>query len=515
MRMRRLLIIGMFLLLSFQSLAVLAAPTYHVYATREGLVGYTTANGHVIQPYDNFVALPSGSVLNSNGGYTYTVNITNPANGWVATNVPVWDVGPWNTDDNYWHSPRVIFGDLPIGLPEAQAAYYDGYNGGLDQFGRGVTNPAGIDLADGTFWNSLGMTGNAWVDVTYNWETTAWAASYHAASYPSSMMPGATAVVWAEFTNQGAGTWNHAYTRLGTSSPQDRCSLFYNSGNWINCSRPTDVDQSAVGPGQVGRFTFIMKAPTTPGTYVEKFKLVEEEVMWFGPEISWTINVIGQDTQAPSVPTGLTAVAQSTSQINLSWTASTDNIGVTGYKIYRNGAYLTSVTGTTYSNTGLAMGNTYSYTVSAYDAAGNNSAQSAAKDETTWIIIDNAGAGFSASANWSTGTMSTDKYGADYRFRNTAAVSDAANWNFTIPTADIYQVYAWWTQGTNRSTTAPYIVYYNGGSQSVPKNQQANGGMWNSLGTWSFATGSNNVKLSCWTTSGFVVVGDAILLIRR
>ena len=67
--------------------------------------------------------------------------------------VPVWDVGPWNIDDNYWNPaggiprPRRLFTDLPQGKPEAEAAFYDDYNGGLDQFGRIVLNPGGCDLS--------------------------------------------------------------------------------------------------------------------------------------------------------------------------------------------------------------------------------------------------------------------------------------------------------------------------------------------------------------------------------
>ena len=126
------------------------------------------------------------------------------------------------------------------------------------------------------------------------------------------------------------------------------------------------------------------------------------------------------------------------------------------------------------------------------------------------VILDNAQAGFTASANWSTGTSSTDKYGADYRFRSTQAISDAATWAVTLPAAGSYQVYAWWPQGTNRSLTAPYIVYYSGGSQTINVNQQINGGKWNLLTTQSMAAGSNQVKLSCWTTLGKVVMADAV-----
>ena len=84
---------------------------------------------------------------------------------------PAWDVGPWNTRDDYWSAPgeREEWGDLPQGRPEAQAAYEDGYNGGKDQFDRKVKNPAGIDLADGTFWDGLKLETNSWVTVTYQW----------------------------------------------------------------------------------------------------------------------------------------------------------------------------------------------------------------------------------------------------------------------------------------------------------------------------------------------------------
>ncbi|MBI4713426.1 MAG: PQQ-binding-like beta-propeller repeat protein [Planctomycetes bacterium] len=89
------------------------------------------------------------------------------------------------------------------------------------------------------------------------------------------------------------------------------------------------------------------------------------------------------DTTPPSTPTGLIATAVSSSQINLSWTASTDNIGVAGYKVYRNGIYLISVSTTSYSNAGLTPATTYSYTVAAYDAAGNTSIQSNPVSATT------------------------------------------------------------------------------------------------------------------------------------
>jgi len=137
-----------------------------VYATREGLVGGTTANGHVIQQRDWFAALPSRKALASNWSYSSQVRIS--YNGRSVT-VPVWDVGPHNSKDDYWNpsSVREMWKDLPQFMPEAQAAFYNGYNGGKDQYGGRVQNPAGIDIADGAFWDGLGMTNNDWVTVEY------------------------------------------------------------------------------------------------------------------------------------------------------------------------------------------------------------------------------------------------------------------------------------------------------------------------------------------------------------
>ncbi|WP_163505614.1 SH3 domain-containing protein [Fodinicola acaciae] len=145
----------------------MAALSYRVYATREGLVGGTTANGHVIVSNDHFVALPSGKNLSPKGSTQYSVKVCGPTRCETA---PVWDVGPWNTKDDYWNpsSTRQMWKDLPQGTPEAQAAYLNGYNGGKDQFGRRVLNPAGIDLADGTFYN-VGLNDNGYVTVTFLW----------------------------------------------------------------------------------------------------------------------------------------------------------------------------------------------------------------------------------------------------------------------------------------------------------------------------------------------------------
>jgi hypothetical protein len=135
--------------------------TVRLWATREGLVGRPTSSGHVIQPNDHFVALPSRSALGQRVRVAYHGR---------SVEAPVLDVGPWNRDDAWWQdgAGRGQFADLPRWTPEAWAAWDAGYNGGRDAVGRWVSFPAMIDLADGVAAD-LGLKRADWVDVTLLW----------------------------------------------------------------------------------------------------------------------------------------------------------------------------------------------------------------------------------------------------------------------------------------------------------------------------------------------------------
>jgi chitodextrinase len=133
------------------------------------------------------------------------------------------------------------------------------------------------------------------------------------------------------------------------------------------------------------------------------------------PQITVTMDEIivipdEPDTTPPSVPAGLSATVQSTSQINLAWSASTDptvagqeTSGVANYKLYRDSAHLVTLgLVLTYEDTGLTVDTEYSYTVSAMDVAGNESAQSAAQLATT-----NANT-YSLNVAWTPATQNDD-----------------------------------------------------------------------------------------------------------
>lgn len=120
-------------------------------------------------------------------------------------------------------------------------------------------------------------------------------------------------------------------------------------------------------------------------------------VGWTGPGIS-TISVIGgsnisqfnggttpppADTQAPSVPSGLSSASVAQTSFTLNWGASTDNVGVTGYEVFRNGTSIGTPSSNSFNVTGLSASTAYSMTVRARDAAGNWSAQSTPFSVTT------------------------------------------------------------------------------------------------------------------------------------
>ena len=92
------------------------------------------------------------------------------------------------------------------------------------------------------------------------------------------------------------------------------------------------------------------------------------------------------DTVAPTMPTGLAASALGPTQVALSWVASTDAFGVTGYQVFRNGAQIATTAGTSFTDTLLAPATVYRYAVAAYDAAGNVSPKTADVPVTTPVM---------------------------------------------------------------------------------------------------------------------------------
>ena len=112
------------------------------------------------------VALPHRS-LKERGGFRISIR-----RGGHRAKAPVKEVGPWNLRDNYWQSRRYrdMWRKLRRCKPEAEAAYFNNYHRGRDQFGRKVLNPAGVDLTPRVAHRlRLKRYQNAWVYVRYPW----------------------------------------------------------------------------------------------------------------------------------------------------------------------------------------------------------------------------------------------------------------------------------------------------------------------------------------------------------
>jgi glucosylceramidase len=193
----------------------------------------------------------------------------------------------------------------------------------------------------------------------------------------------------------------------------------------------------------------------------------------------------GDDTTPPSTPTGLSANGTTATSTNLSWTASTDNTGVTGYLVSRNGTQIATTTTTSYTDTGLSASTSYTYTVRARDAAGNQSSPSAAVTVTTtssgggggginpntWYQVINTNSGKCLDhADWSTAN------GA--RLQQWTCSTPAANnqqWQFRLTSGGYYQV---------ASRHVPTLVWdVNGGPDATGDGTQVH--------LWSYAGGAN------------------------
>lgn len=167
-------------------------------------------------------------------------------------------------------------------------------------------------------------------------------------------------------------SWNASTDNV--SSPAYRV---YRDGVFVSATASTTFIDTGLTPGT--SHSYAVSAYDAAGNH--------------SPKSSPPVVAVAEDTVAPSVPGNVGAVALSPSVIGITWDASTDDSGVSGYRVFRNGSEVGTSTTTSYSDSGLSEGTAYSYTVSAYDEAANESAQSSPSAvASTMIGIDIAAA---------------------------------------------------------------------------------------------------------------------------
>jgi chitodextrinase len=172
---------------------------------------------------------------------------------------------------------------------------------------------------------------------------------------------------------------------VGTAPSAGRVDL-----SWTASSDDTGVagykifrDSVQVGSSTTTSFSDTTALPDTTYAYaVAAFDAAGNQ-----SDLSASVNVTTPpDTIPPSAPTGLTATASGSSQVNLSWSASTDDVGVASYEIDRDGQPVGSSSTTSFTDTSVQPNTTYSYTVAAFDLAGNRSPDSAPATVTTGAL---------------------------------------------------------------------------------------------------------------------------------
>ncbi len=194
-----------------------------------------------------------------------------------------------------------------------------------------------------------------------------------------------------------SGALDQAVAARGNSAaPDSGATGAVGAGELVVGGIITGGSPGSVTPGSSQGQAFTMRAQTSSGAadledITASAAGTQDARATFGSATDWyaaaaVFHAYGSgDTQPPTVPTGLAATAVSSSSVQLSWNASTDNVGVAGYTVYRNGKPIGTTGGsvTSYTDSTVAPSTSYSYTVDAFDTAGNHSAQSASLPVTT------------------------------------------------------------------------------------------------------------------------------------
>jgi len=223
------------------------------------------------------------------------------------------------------------------------------------------------------------------------------------------------------------------------------------------------------------------------------------------------LNGSSSDTTAPTAPTNLKAPSVTQSSVNLTWTASTDNVGVAGYTVSWSGGSATA-TGTSVTVTGLAASTGYAFSVTAYDAAGNKSSAATVSAKTSDPIVDTAAPSVptglalvsagttSLSVSWNASTDNVGVAGYEVLIANvvkaTVSGTAASLTGLSSGTAYSVSVKAYDAAG-NKSAASPAIsmsttvVVDNGPATGVPGTPSLQQTTWNGEATF-------GLKMNMW-----------------
>ena len=331
-----------------------------------------------------------GSTMSASDEATFIQNYLGPAihNAGLSTQIIGYDHN-WD-DTNY---PSTVLSSASqytagvawhcyAGTPPAQSTVHNSFPTKDTYFtecsGSQSSNPANT-FSDSLDW----QTENLIIGATRNWakSVVTWKMALDPSGGPSMNCTTCTAAVTVN-NSAGTASYNAEYYVLG------QASKFVKPG-------AVRIDSNTFGSGNLEDVAFrnpdgsnaliVLNADTANA---HSFNVVENG-QYFTYTVpakavatfTWTPGTT--DTTPPSTPTGLAASGTTSTSTVLNWNASTDNVGVTGYNVFRNGTQVGTSATTGYTDTGLTASTSYSYTVKAHDAAGNISAASNTATTTT------------------------------------------------------------------------------------------------------------------------------------
>lgn len=197
-------------------------------------------------------------------------------------------------------------------------------------------------------------------------QTTVFSSAFGAASASSQAVPGLTP----------SSSTDLLLMALGIEQDGTATTVTNPSGS----TAVTNVsDTGPFAKTQVASLTLSSSAATGTKTFTTSRAVSS----WGGVQVAVRPPAAGGDTTAPTVPTGVTATATAYNNVNVSWTASTDAVGVAGYQVKRNGSVVGTTSTASFSDTTTLPFTSYTYTVNAVDAASNRSADSGGASVTT------------------------------------------------------------------------------------------------------------------------------------
>jgi chitodextrinase len=394
-----------------------------------------------------------------------------PAAGSTATSISIATdgVNPYAAWTEYFRTTSAPGGGgVSATNPQAYVSYWNGnqwtaVGGSLNVSAAGWANDVSIAYFGGqpyAAWTERTQTGNNQLYVA-TWNGAAWTLT------ESGSLNQGGANGWAYHPSLVADpTGTNLYLAWVEQTALGRkAQVFvtqFASGSWSLLGQPLNVDP-VNGSAQRVSLGVLNGQPVAAWSEVNLGSVREIYAsQWNGSAWVQLPGNVVKDTTAPTKPASLTATAVSASQIKLAWTPSTDTVGVNGYYIYRNGTQAANVTSTlSYQDTGLNPSIAYSYTVAAYDAAGNISVQSPKATATTLSGSPNPAVSFNSPSSGATvsGTVTVSANATDnVGIANVQFQVDGANFGSPVTSGPPYSMSLNTTTFTNGSHTLTAIA---------------------------------------------------------